>query len=218
MSVICNQRSHPIDVPGVASLDDAVRWLAAQSDDVKAVTAVDGLGRITQHPSVDEESFVDPTAVLIGGIIVRRGCYIGPHAIVRLDEKVGCEPCILGEHSNIQDCAIVHAHTSRIGRRVIVAHQAIVHGATVEDDVTLYIQAVADGDTVLGRGCFLHQGSYVGKGLRLAPGRYVAPGQRVLTQTEADRLPEVPDALKAIQKAVLEHNRGHAVSHRVLTG
>ena len=173
---------------------------------------------MTQHPSVHADSFVDPTAVLIGGILVRRGCYIGPHAIVRLDEKVGSEPCILDEGSNIQDCAVVHAQTSRIGRRVIVAHQAIVHGATVEDDVTLYIQAVADGDTVLGRGCFLHQGSYVGKGLRLAPGRYVAPGQRVLTQAEADRLPEVSDELEAIRQAVLEHNRGHVLSHRVLAG
>ena len=218
MSVICNQRSHPIDVPGVSSLDEAVRWLAAQSDDVKAVTAVDGLGRVTQHPSVHTDSFVDPTAVLIGGIVVCRGCYIAPHAIVRLDEKVGFEPCILGEHSNIQDCAIVHAQTSRIGRRVIVAHQAIVHGATVEDDVTLYIQSVADGDTVLGRGCFLHQGSYVGKGLRLAPGRYVSPGQRVLTQAEADQLPEVPDELKAIRESVLAHNRSHVVSHRALVG
>ncbi len=218
MSVICNQRSHPIDVPGVEGLEEAVRWLAAQSDEVRAVTAVDGLGRVSQHPSVHPESFVDPTAVLIGGILVRRGCYIGPHAIVRLDEKVGCEPCILGERSNIQDCAIVHAQTSRIGRRVIVAHQAIVHGATVEDDVTLYIQAVADGDTVLGRGCFLHQGSYVGSGLTLAPGRFVAPGQRVLTQAEADRLPEVPDELEAIREAVLENNRCHVFSHRVLAG
>ncbi len=218
MSVICNQRSHPIHVPGVSSLDDAVRWLADQSDEVKAVTAVDGLGRVTQHPSVHPDSFVDPTAVLIGGIIVRPGCYVGPHAIVRLDEKVGCDPCILGEQSNIQDCAIVHAQTSSIGRRVIVAHQAIVHGATVEDDVTLYIQAVADGDTVLGSGSFLHQGSYVGKGLRLAPGRYVAPGQRVLTQADADQLPEVPDELKRIREAVLEHNRGHVLSHRELVG
>ena len=31
MSVICNQRSHPIDVPGVDSLDDAVRILGAHT-------------------------------------------------------------------------------------------------------------------------------------------------------------------------------------------
>lgn len=209
-----NLRPHPIEVPGVGSLDEVLRWIGAQSEAVRAVTSVDGHGRLRQRPAVDPDSFVDPTAVLIGGIVVRSGCYIGPHAIVRLDEKVGPEPCVLGQDSNIQDCAIVHAHTPRIGDRVIIAHQAIVHGATVEDDVTIYIQAVADGDTVLGRGCFLHQGCYVGKGLTLAPNRSVAPGQKVLTQAEADQLPEVPEALIAIRNAVLEHNRSHVASHR----
>ncbi len=207
-------RSHPIDVPGVDSLESALEWLAGQSEAVRAVTAVDGLGRLRQRASIDPDSFVDPTAVLIGGIVIRRGCYVGPHAIIRLDEKSDAEPFVLDEDSNIQDCAIIHAETARIGRRVIVAHQAIVHGATVEDDVTIYIQAVADGGTVLGRGCFLHQGSYVGKGLQLPPGRYVAPGQKVLTQAEADALPEVPEALLAVRAAVLEHNRLHVGRHR----
>jgi carbonic anhydrase/acetyltransferase-like protein (isoleucine patch superfamily) len=214
MSALINLRPHPIVVPGIDSLDDAMRWLGAQSDGVRSVTCVDGHGRLQQHPVLDPDSYVDPTAVLIGGIVVRRGCYIGPHAVVRLDEKVGPEPCVLGEGSNIQDGAVVHAHTPRIGDRVIVAHQAIVHGATVEDDVSIYIQAVADGDTVLGRGSFLHQGCYVGKGLTLAPDRYVAPGQKVLSQDEADALPEVPEALIAIRHAVLEHNRNHVRTHR----
>jgi carbonic anhydrase/acetyltransferase-like protein (isoleucine patch superfamily) len=99
---------------------------------------------------------------------------------------------------------------------VIVAHQAIVHGATVEDDVTIYIQAVAVGNTVLGKGCFLHQGSYVGKGLSLAPDRYVAPGQKVLTQAEADALPEVPESLLDIHRTVIEHNRHHVCCHRMM--
>ncbi len=218
MTDIRNVRSHPIDVPGVDSLESALEWLAAQSEAVRAVTMVDGHGRLRQRAAIDPGSFVDPTAVLIGGIVIRRGCYVGPHAIIRLDEKNGIEPFVLDEDSNIQDCAIVHAQTARIGRRVIVAHQAIVHGAVVEDDVSIYIQAVADGDTMLGSGCFLHQGSYVGKGLRLPPGRYVAPGQKVLTQAEADALPEVPEALLAVRAAVLEHNRQHVRNHRILPG
>jgi carbonic anhydrase/acetyltransferase-like protein (isoleucine patch superfamily) len=97
---------------------------------------------------------------------------------------------------------------------VIVAHQAIVHGAVLQDEVTLYIQATADGaGTQIGRGSFLNQGSYVGKGIKVPPGRHVAPGQKVLTQKEADQLPPVPEQLVGIQKHVLELNRLHVERH-----
>ncbi len=211
-------RPHPLKVPGVSSLKEALRWLESQNDAVRAVTTISGDGSLVQRPVIHPESVVDPTAVLIGGIIVERQCYIGPHAVVRLDERESPMPFIIGERSNIQDCAVVHANTPAIGCRVIVAHQAIVHGAAVKDDVTVYIQAVADSDTILGPGCFLHQGSYVGKNLVLAPNRYVAPGQKVLSQDEADALPEVPEPLLAIRASVLEHNAKHVENHRRILG
>lgn len=148
-------------------------------------------------------------------MILGRRCYVGPSAVVRLDEKPDPEPLIIGDETNIQDGAVVHSTSQRIGSRVIVAHQSILHGATVEDDVTIYIQAVADGGgTVLGRGSFLHQGCYVGKGIRLAPGRYVAPGRRILTQAEADALPDIPEALLKVRAHVAEPNAGHVDCHR----
>ena len=36
-------------------------------------------------PVVDPEAFVHPTAVLIGDVIVRAGCYVGPAACLRGD-------------------------------------------------------------------------------------------------------------------------------------
>lgn len=217
MSAASNLRPHPIEVPGIDGVEQAARWLAAQSEAVRAVTTIDSGGRLLQRPRIDPASYVDLTALLIGGLIVERGCYIGPHAVVRLDEKRDPEPCVLGEDSNIQDGAVVHADTTSIGRRVIVAHQAIVHGATIEDDASLYIQAVADGGSVIGSGCFLHQGSYVGRGLILTRGRYVAPGQKVLTQDDADRLPDVPEALQDLRRTVLACNLSHTRSHGSMT-
>lgn len=215
MSPTSNLRALPITVPQIDGPEAARKWLASQDELVRAVTTVSEAGELFQHPVISEEAFVDPTAVLMGGIVVRPGCYIGPYAVVRLDEKPSPAPLVLGQESNIQDCAVVHSTTQAIGRRVIVAHQAVVHGAIVEDDVAIYIQAVVDGNgTVLGRGCFLHQGSYVGKGIRVPAGRYVAPGVKILTQAEADALPEVPEALVHLREHVLEHNRSHVGLHR----
>ncbi|MBU1238851.1 hypothetical protein KKF84_02560, partial [Myxococcota bacterium] len=135
----------------------------------------------------------------------------------RLDEVDIHDPLIIGENSNIQDCAVVHSTTTKIGSRVIVAHQAVVHGAVLEDDVTVYIQATVDGNgTVIGKGSFLHQGSYVGKGVNVPENSYVAPGQKVMCQEQADALPPVPESLKRIHENVMAHNREHCVNHLAL--
>lgn len=207
-----NLRPFPLNV----KVDNPTAWLDTQPETVRRVTSVQG-GRLMQRPWIEAGACVDPTALLIGGVIVRAGCYIGPFATVRLDEKSDPEPLIIGAGTNLQDFALVHARTHTIGSRVIVAHQAIVHGAVVEDDVTLYIQAAVDGDgTVIGRGSFLHRASYVGKGIRVPPGRFVEPGQNVLTQADADALPPVPDALLAVREHVLADNDSHCVEHSAM--
>ena len=191
------------------SPDIVQSWLHNQTDDVRRVTYIEN-GEVYQKPYVEEGAYVDPTAQVLGGVIIKKGCYVGPNAVIRLDEKPSPEPLIIGEYTNIQDCAVVHSTSQSIGRRVIVAHQAIVHGATVEDAVTIYIQSVVDGGgTVIGKGSFLHQGVYVGKGIRIAPNRYIAPGSKILTQREADKLPDVTRATRAIAEHVLELNAGH---------
>ena len=205
-----NATAFPIDAGVGASAYDAREWLQTQSEAVRRVTRVDGQGRLVQEPVVEDGAWVDPTARLIGGMIIGAGCYVGPYAVIRLDEKPTPEPLVIGRGSNVQDGAVIHSTTQRIGSRVIVAHQAIVHGAIVEDDVTIYIQAVVDGGgSVIGRGAFLHQGSYVGKGIRLPAGRYVPPGAKILTQADADALGPVPDALLHVREHVLESNDAH---------
>lgn len=191
-------------------LATATQWLTQQSTIVQEVTTLNGNGILSQGPVVKHGAFVDPTARLIGGMIISEGCYVGPYAVIRLDEKNQSEPLVIGKNSNIQDCAIVHSTTSEIGENVIVAHQAIVHGAKLCNNVALYIQAVADGNgTVIGEGAFLHQGSYVGKNIQIHPNTLVPAGAKILTQTQADKLGPVPDALKDIQCHVLELNDAH---------
>jgi len=199
-----------IHVEGIDTPDKAEKWLLSQAADVRETTFVVHEGKLMQKPVAREGAFVDPAARLIGGMIIMPGCYIGPYSVIRLDEKSDPQPLIIGEKSNIQDGAIVHSTCTNIGRRVIIAHQAIVHGAHVEDDVTIYIQAVADGEgTVIGAGSFLHHGSYVGKGLEIAPNSYIGPGVRVLDQNDADGLPQVPENLKGLREDVLMDNISH---------
>ncbi len=202
-----------IRVDGVTTEASAMEWIEGASADVRAVTYFED-GKLWQRPFVEDGAFVDPTARLMGGIIVRSGCYVGPYAVVRLDEKESASPLVLDENSNLQDGSVVHADTTRIGKAVIVAHQSIVHGAIVEDDVTIYIQAVVEGGgTVIGKGSFLHRGAYVGKNIKIPANSYVAPGVCVLSQADADALPKATDDLLAIRDRVLMLNKEHVARY-----
>ena len=200
----------PLVIAGPMSIPEFAAFMQNLTEDARAVTFRRPDGMVAQEACIHPEAYVDPTALLFGGIVVKAGVYIGPYAVIRLDEKNSPEPLIIGEESNIQDGAIVHSTTRSIGRKVIVAHQAIVHGAEIHDDVTIYIQAVVDGGgTVVRPGCFLHQGCYIGKHITLSPGRYVAPGVKVLTQQQADALPDVPAELLKVREHVLADNAAH---------
>jgi carbonic anhydrase/acetyltransferase-like protein (isoleucine patch superfamily) len=204
-----------INSPSFGSGDEARKWLSQQSELVRLVTHVTSTGTLYQVPYAEAGTYIDRAARLIGGLVLRTGCYVGPYAVIRLDEKPNLYPLIIDEESNIQDGAIIHSNTGYIGKRVIVAHQAIVHGARIDDDVAIYIQAVVDGGgTVVGHGCFLDQQCYVGRGIRVPPERYVEPGRKVLSQVDADRLPSVPPEFEEIRSNVLSDNRAHVSRHR----
>tara|TARA_Y100001968_G_C18862504_1_gene483289 strand:+ start:283 stop:522 length:240 start_codon:yes stop_codon:yes gene_type:complete len=61
-------------------------------------------------PIVHESSFVDPTAILCGRVLVYENVFIGPYAVIRadeIDENGQMEPIILVAHSNIQDGVVI---------------------------------------------------------------------------------------------------------------
>jgi len=86
------------------------------------------------HPS----AFIAETAVVLGDVTIGRESSVWFHAVVRGDVA----PITIGERTNIQDGAVVHAEPGypvSIGDGVTVGHGAVIHGATVEDDVLIGI-------------------------------------------------------------------------------
>lgn len=203
----------PADL-GFETLDDAAKAIEAADERVRFTNHIDRVrGRILQAPFFEEGAHVDARAELTGGVWVSRGVFIAPEAIVRMDEKSGLAPMIIGPDSNIQDEALVHADHAAIGARCIVAHDTVIHGATLEDDVTVYIKAIVDTDAHVGAGCFLDAACYIGRGVTLPPDRYVGPMQAVRSDDEARALPEITPEHRAMREHVLLHNRGHAIRY-----
>ena len=112
-------------------------------------------------PTVGEDVFLAPTAVLIGDVRVGDRANIWFGAVLRGDES----HIEIGEETSVQDNAVIHcAHElpTVVGRRVIIGHGALLEGCTIEDGA------------VVGMGCTVLQRASVGAGAMVAAGAVVA--------------------------------------------
>lgn len=113
------------------------------------------VSRLYMKPKIHRSSFVHETAVVIGNVEIGKNCGIFPHAVIRGDQN----KIVIGDGSNVQDCCVIHCdaeHDVKIGRNVSIGHCAMVHGATVEDNVLIGIHS-----TIL-NGAVIKQGSIIG--------------------------------------------------------
>lgn len=144
-------------------------------------------------PEVGEGTFLADTAVLIGDVTVGRDCSIWFNAVLRGDVN----RITIGDRTNIQDGAVLHTlfdgspHPSQthIGSDVSVGHNAIIHGATIEDKCLIGMGATILDNAVVGNGCIIAANALVLSGSRLEPNGVYAgvPARRVKEVTPQQR-------------------------------
>ncbi|MEV7200512.1 gamma carbonic anhydrase family protein [Streptomyces griseoluteus] len=126
-----------------------------------------------REPAVDPEAFVAPNATVIGDVTLRAGASVWYGAVVRGD----VERITVGADANIQDNVTLHADPGfplTIGERVSVGHNAVVHGATVEDDCLVGMGATVLNGAVIGAGSLVAAQALVPQGMVVPPGSLVA--------------------------------------------
>jgi carbonic anhydrase/acetyltransferase-like protein (isoleucine patch superfamily) len=122
---------------------------------------------------IHESVFVAASAELYGRIRVGEGSSIWPQCVIRAE----VHEVRIGARSNLQDFVMVHVgydHPTIIGDHVSVTHHATVHGATLEDDVLIGINAVIMDGAVIGHGSIVAPGSVVREGTIVPPHSIVA--------------------------------------------
>jgi len=111
-------------------------------------------------PEISPEAFVAPTASVIGDVRIAADCSVWYGAVIRGDES----PIVIGEGSNVQDNAVLHCDldsTMVIGRNVTIGHGAVVHGATIGDNVLIGMGAIVLNGAKIGENCIVGAGAVV---------------------------------------------------------
>ena len=149
---------------------------------------------------IDPTAFVAPSATIVGQVSIAADCSVMHGAVLRGD----VEEISVGEGSNVQDLCCLHAdpgHPCRLGRGVTVGHRAVVHGATIEDDVLIGIGAIVLNGVRIGRHSIIAAGTVVPERMQVPACSMVmgVPGKIVRETT--------PDDVAMIERAAAAYVR-----------
>ena len=122
------------------------------------VYQIDGL-----TPVVPEESYVHPTAVLIGDVILGKGVYVGPNASLRGDFG----RIVVKDGANIQDNCVMHGFPEQdtvVEEDGHIGHSAILHGCIIRRNALVGMNAVVMDNARIGARSFVSAAAFVKAG------------------------------------------------------
>jgi carbonic anhydrase/acetyltransferase-like protein (isoleucine patch superfamily) len=141
-----------------------------------------------KKPLIAPDTFVHPTAVIIGAASIGSQCYIAPSAVIRADFGT----ITIGDGSSIQDNVTIHVNVGgrvAIGRNAIIGHNAVLHDVMLHDHCMIGIGAVLLSNVVCEEGVVVAAGSLLLQGVRI-------PAGRLVMGNPARIIKEVPEDLK----------------------
>lgn len=155
-----------------------------------------------KSPQFDRTVFIDPTARLIGDILLGPGVSVWPFALLRADSN----RIIVGERSVLLDKVLIEApkdHPVIIEKGVLISHGAILHGGVVREGAIVGIGAIVLDGAEIGSGSIVGSGSLVPPGMKIPDHSLVLgiPAKVVRALNETDRKRSEEQLAEAYEKS-----------------
>ena len=141
-----------------------------------------------RRPRVAESAWIAHGAVVVGAVTIGEDASVWYNAVLRGDS----DAVHVGPRTNLQDGVVVHTQRGDpavIGADVSIGHNAVVHGATIEDGCLIGMSATVLSGAVIGTGSLVAAGALVPQGVTIPPHSLVAgvPARVVRELREAER-------------------------------
>ena len=149
-----------------------------------------------QTPQFGQNCFLADNATVVGDVVMGDDCSLWFNAVVRGDVHY----IRMGHHVNVQDGAIIHCTYKKapvnIGNYVSIAHNAIVHGCTIHDNVLVGMgaiimdHAVIESNSIIAAGALVSKNTIVKSGSVYAgvPAKKIKDIDRELMEGEIQRI------------------------------
>lgn len=148
---------------------------------------------LKKKPLLGKDVFIAPTATLIGNVELGDECSVWFGAVLRGDS----DTITIGNRTNIQDNAVLHVDPNEpvtIGNDCIVGHLALVHGATIGNNVLVGMHSVIMNGATIGNFCIIGANAMVPAGMQI-------PDYSMVVGTPAKVIKQLsPEHIKAVEK------------------
>ena len=121
------------------------------------------------HPTV----WFAPTAQIFGHVSIGESSSVWHNSVLRAE----CSEIRIGRMTNIQDFVMIHVgydHPTVVGDFCSITHHATIHGATLEDDCLIGVNATLMDGVHVGRGSIVAGGAVLKEGSVFPPGSIIA--------------------------------------------
>lgn len=138
-------------------------------------------------PVVHRSAFIHPQATVIGNVVIGKDVYVGPSAVIRGDWG----GIVIEDGCNIQETCVIHVFPGKdivLKRNAHIGHGAVIHGATIGENVLVGMNAVVMDNAVIG------DSSIIGA-LTFVPAEMVVPPRSVVVGNPARIVKPVSDAM-----------------------
>jgi gamma-carbonic anhydrase len=158
-------------------------------------------------PTIEENVFIAPGAMVIGDVTIREGASVWYNTVIRADTA----PIVIGRHTNIQDNCTLHVDAGApltIGDECTIGHGAVIHGATLANQVFVGMKAVVLSYARIGPRTIVGACALIGEHKDIPGGVLVlgipAKFARELTQAE---LEHIVSSAEGYYERALEHKK-----------
>jgi carbonic anhydrase/acetyltransferase-like protein (isoleucine patch superfamily) len=140
-------------------------------------------------PTVPSTCYVDPSAQIIGDVILGNHASIWMNAVLRGD----VHEIRVGAHSNIQDNSVLHGMKNQygvyLGEYVTVGHSVTLHGCVIEDRCLIGMGSIILNGARIGSGSIIAAGTLIPEKTVVEPGSLWmgSPGKFRRRLTDADQ-------------------------------
>ncbi|MDG7048223.1 MAG: gamma carbonic anhydrase family protein [Nitrososphaerota archaeon] len=113
-----------------------------------------------KKPSFANGALVHDTAVIIGDVHIGENSSVWPNAVLRGD----MDSITIGKLSNLQDNVTVHTDKgiqASVGDGVVIGHNAIIHGATISDNVLIGMGSIIMNGSRIGANSIIGAGTMI---------------------------------------------------------
>lgn len=139
-----------------------------------------------KRPWVPADSFVHPSAVIIGDVKIGHECLIAPCVSIRAEFG----PVEIGDRTNIQDNSVIHVDPKAqviIEEEVTIAHGVILHDVHIKKRCVIGMGSILLFNVVCEEDVLVAAGSLVSKGTQIPTGKLAAGNPAEVIRDVSDR-------------------------------